>query len=128
MRDGRGPHARAVRGRSIDGTKVEALPESLGQCTRLEGLCVPRPPPRRRARLRRCAAARGAAALDAAAAALPVRGRGPRAHVWRERPTGARPGRAGAARRGRTVASRYAYNSELAALPAAVEWPKLKTL
>ncbi len=47
----------------------------------------------------------GRAALDAAAAALPVvgRGRATRAHGWRARPTGARSGWAGAARRGRTV-------------------------
>jgi hypothetical protein len=45
LRDGRGPHARAVRGRSIASTKVRALPESLGQCKLLEELCVPRPPP-----------------------------------------------------------------------------------
>jgi hypothetical protein len=64
------PHARTVRGRSIDATKVRALPESLGRCTLLEELCVPRPPPRRRARSRRCwrcAAARGAAAPSAGA-------------------------------------------------------------
>ncbi len=42
---GRGQHARAVRGRSIGGTKVQALPEWLGQCKLLEELCVPRPPP-----------------------------------------------------------------------------------
>jgi hypothetical protein len=29
---------------------------------------------------------------------------------------------------GRTVARRYAHYSELAALPAAVEWPNLKSL
>jgi hypothetical protein len=34
------PHARAVRGRSIYGTKVKALPEWLGKCTLLEELCV----------------------------------------------------------------------------------------
>jgi hypothetical protein len=45
------------------------------------------------------------AALDAAAAALPVvgRGRAPRTHGWRARPTAARSGWARAARRGRTV-------------------------
>ena len=35
----------AVRGRAISGTKVQALPEWLGQCKLLEELCVPRPPP-----------------------------------------------------------------------------------
>ncbi len=40
LRGGRGPHARAVRGRYIYGTKVKALPESLGQCKLLEELCV----------------------------------------------------------------------------------------
>jgi hypothetical protein len=44
-RGGRGPHARAVRGRRISDTTVKALPESLGQCKLLETLCVPRPPP-----------------------------------------------------------------------------------
>jgi hypothetical protein len=42
---GAGRHARALRGRRIGATKVEALPEWLGQCTLLEDLCVPRPPP-----------------------------------------------------------------------------------
>jgi hypothetical protein len=47
VRCGRGPHARAVRGRYIDYTKVRALPEWLGQCKLLERLCVPpaAPPP-----------------------------------------------------------------------------------
>ncbi len=118
VRGGRGPHARAVRGRFISSTKVQALPESLGQCKLLETLCVPRPPPpRRRARsrrCRRCAAARGAAApgtgphqaaFDAAALVLPVvgRGRAPRAHgCARGRPARVRGGPK-AARRGRTV-------------------------
>ncbi len=44
-RGGCGPHARAVRGRYIYSTKVRALPEWLGRCKLLEGLCVPRPPP-----------------------------------------------------------------------------------
>jgi hypothetical protein len=82
-----------------DGAPRVARPvQALGDPVR------PRPPPRLRARrCRRCAAARGAAApgagphhaaLDAAAAALPVvgRGRAPRAHGWRARPTGARKG------------------------------------
>ncbi len=45
LRGRRGPHARAVHGRSIDYTKVQALPEWLGQCKLLEELCVPRLPP-----------------------------------------------------------------------------------
>ncbi len=40
LRGGRGPHVRAVRGRSISGTKVTALPEWLGQCKLLAFLCV----------------------------------------------------------------------------------------
>jgi hypothetical protein len=117
-RGGRGPHARAVRGRSIGSTKVKALPESLGQCKLLEELCVPLPPPPPPCAFAavpalRCGAWRcraGAlgphhAALDAAAAALPVVGRGgaPRAHGWRPRDRRARSGWARAARRGRTV-------------------------
>ncbi len=74
----------------------------------------------------------GRAALDAAAAAaLPVvgRGRAPRTHGWRARPTRARfwggPEPPGAAAR---LARRKAYNTELAALPEAADWPNLKTL
>ncbi len=84
-------------GRLIRYTKVRALPESLGQCKLLETLCVPHPPacllcafaPLPALRCCACATARGAgprrAALDAAAAVLPVvgRGRAPRAHGWR---------------------------------------------
>jgi hypothetical protein len=83
-------------------------------------------------------AARGAgprrAALDAAAAAAAVpvvgRGRAPRAHGWCARPTGC-AGCAVGVGRSRTaalVARREAFDSELAALPAAVEWPNLKIL
>jgi hypothetical protein len=71
------------------------------------------------------------AALDAAAGALPVvgRGRAPRTHGWRARPDrravvgGPEP--PGAAAR---WARRSAYDTELAALPAAADWPKLKKL
>jgi hypothetical protein len=90
------PHACAVRGRYIFSTKVKALPEWLGQCRLLQTLCVRA---RRRCRTRRCrrcacAAAPGdgphRAALDAAAAALPVAGRGraPCTLGWRPQPTG----------------------------------------
>ncbi len=68
------PHARTVRGRYIAFTKVRALPEWLGQCKLLQGLCVPRPPPRRRARLRRCR--RGAAARACRCPACPCSGIG----------------------------------------------------
>jgi hypothetical protein len=143
-RGGRGPHARAVRGRDIASTKVRALPEWLGQCKLLGELCVPRPPPPPPVRVRggagaallreappRRALGPHSAALDAAAAALPVvRVAGaPRTHGWRARPTGARfgvgPEPPGAAAR---WARRYAHNSELAALPAAADWPNLKEL
>jgi hypothetical protein len=71
------------------------------------------------------------AALDAAAGALPVvgRGRAPRAHGWRARPdrraVRGGPEPPGAAARG---ARRYAYDTELAALPAAADWPSLRIL
>ncbi len=71
------------------------------------------------------------AALDAAAAALPVvgRDRAPRAHGWRARPdrraVRGGPGPPGAAARS---ARRWAHNTELAALPAAADWPSLKIL
>ncbi len=130
---GRGQHARAVRGRRIDFTKVTALPESLGRCKLLETLCVPRPPPRRLALLRvRAAPGAGAgrAALEAAAAAAPVVGRG-RAHA---RMLGAR-GRPARVRGGpeppwaaARLSRRSAADSELAALPVAADWPNLKTL
>jgi hypothetical protein len=109
LRGGRGPHAHVVRGRIISSTKVKALPEWLGQCKLLETLCVRT---RRLHAMRvRCGAllrralGPSRAALDAAAAALPVVGRRPsRARAWlASRPTGARSGWAGAARRGRTV-------------------------
>jgi hypothetical protein len=141
---GAGRHAGAVRGRYISGTKVRALPEWLGQCKLLEELCVPRPSPPPPCAFAvvpalRCCAWRcraGAlepprAALYAAAAALPVvgRGRAPRAHGWRVRPTGARSGlgRSRPARPHRR-ARRFASDTELAALPAAADWPNLKTL
>jgi hypothetical protein len=67
--------------------------------------------------------------VDAAAAVLPVVAAPSLcAHVC----AGGRPARvrggAGAARRGRSVARRYAYNTELAALPAAADWPNLIAL
>ncbi len=110
----------------------------------METLCVPRPPPPpcaiAAAPALRCCAWRcraGAlgphsAALDAAAAAaLPVVGRRPSpARAWLAR--AARPARdrglpepPGAAAR---WARRYADNTELAALPAAADWPSLKRL
>ncbi len=85
----------------------------------------------RRVALPRQALGPHSAALDAAAAALPVVGRRPSpARAWLAR--AARPARGrggpeppGAAAR---VARRYAAGSELAALPAAADWPKLKKL
>jgi hypothetical protein len=143
-RGGRGPHARAVRGRDISSTKVQALPEWLGQCKLLEGLCVPRPPPpppcacaavpALRCGAWRCRA--GAlephrAALDAAATALPVVGRRPSpAHAWLARAADRRAVRGGPEPPGAAArwARRDAPNSELAALPAAADWPSLKYL
>jgi hypothetical protein len=133
--------ARAVRGRSIASTKVRALPESLGQCKLLETLCVPRPPPPppvrvrggagaapRRVALPRRALGPHRAALDAAA--LPVVGRRPSpAHGWRARPdrrsVRGGPEPPGAAARWARRSARY---TELAALPAAADWPNLKIL
>jgi hypothetical protein len=110
----------------------------------LEELCVPRPPPpppcacaavpALRCCAWRCrAGALGphSAALDAAAAALPVVGRRPSpARAWLARAAdrraiGGGPEPPGAAAR---LARRDARNSELAALPAAADWPSLKTL
>ena len=97
-RGGRGRTRAAVRGRSIGGTKVKALPEWLGRCKLLETLCVrARPPPcafRLRCAAAACAAAAGrwagtARRLDAAAAVLPAVGRSRRAGL---RPA-ARPAR-----------------------------------
>jgi hypothetical protein len=144
LHGGRGPHARAVRGRYISYTKVKALPESLGQCKLLETLCVARPAaaaavrvrggagpallrealPRRvpgrtsrrwkRRRRRRC---RSSAAAEPRARMAGVRGRPARGRGGPEPP--------GAAAR---LARRDAGNSELAALPAAADWPNLKYL
>ncbi len=143
LRGGRGPHARAVRGRWITSTKVRALPESLGQCKLLEELCVPRPPPPplfafAAVPALRCGAWRcrtGALGRTARrwmrrrwrcrlpAAADP-------AHAWLapaadRRAVQGGPEPPGAAAR---WARRYAHNSELAALPAAADWPNLKIL
>jgi hypothetical protein len=129
---GRG-RTRAVHGRSIYSTKVKALPERLGQCTLLESLCVPcafvavRALPRVRCRAGRWAAPRGVVCGGGGG----VAGRRPRrawARMFSPRPTGARWGGAGAARCGRMVAHRDASNTELAALPAAADWPNLKSL
>ena len=73
------PHARAVRGRDIDSTKVKALPESLGQCKLLETLCVPR----RRRRRRRLSRVCGVAGVCAAARACCVRRRALGRATWR---------------------------------------------
>jgi hypothetical protein len=121
---------------------VKALPEWLGQCTLLEDLCV-RARRRRRERVRLCRSEWGCCGRPPERWAA-VRGRARRcgAAVWRGLPsravqwrvcTGAdrvyaRYGWAETARRGRTVARRYASGTELAALPAAVEWPNLKSL
>ncbi len=140
---GRGPHARAVRGRYIGFTKVTELPEWLGRCKLLEDLCVPRPPPP----LLRDRGGAGAALLREAlprrgAGAAPrgvgcggggVAGRRPRpssAHAWLARTADRRavrgaPEPPGAAAR---CARRHAADTELAALPAAADWPSLKKL
>ena len=131
--------AHAVRRRDISSTKVKALPEWLGQCTLLEILCVP---PAAGLAAVRGGAARSVADLfcrrlrGAAAAAGPTgftreRGVADRgyARARRGRPglraSAAGPRPLGAAAR---LARRYAHYSELAALPAAVEWPNLKSL
>ncbi len=81
----------------------------------------------------RCRAGRRAGPRGVGCGGGGVAGRRPSAEP-RARMAGARGrpardrGRAGAAPRGRKGAGRYADNSELAALPAEVEWPKLKTL
>ncbi len=94
-------------GRSIASTKVRALPESLGRCKLLEELCVPRPPP----------------PPPFASAAVPVlrccRGAGAALRVR----GGPEPPGAAA-----LVARRDVSNTELAALPAAADWPNLKIL
>ncbi len=71
------------------------------------------------------------AALDAAAAASPDVGRRPSpARAWLARAADRRAVAAGPEPPGAAARSarRYAYNTELAALPAAVDWPNLKTL
>ncbi len=101
----------------------------------------PRPPPPSppcafvavralRCRGPRRALGRRRAALDAAAAALAGAGRATPARAWLVpafRPTRGRggPEPLGAAA---LVARRWAYNTELAALPAAADWPNLKKL
>jgi hypothetical protein len=141
LRGGRGPQVHAVRGRSIFSTKVTALPEWLGQCKLLEELCVPRPPPPppcafaalpalrvalgragapgraalRCMRRRRCC--RSSVAAEPRARMAGARGRPARDKGGPEPP--------GAAAR---WARRSASSTELAALPAAVEWPNLKIL
>jgi hypothetical protein len=139
---GRGPHARAVRGRVIHSTKVTALPESLGQCKLLETLCVPRPPGRR-ARLRRCR-------RYASARALPRRALGRTTRRWTRRRRRRCRSSASAEPRARIIsnaadrracgvgrkppgaaarlARRDASNTDIAALPSAVDWPSLQTL
>jgi hypothetical protein len=117
-RGGCGPHARAVRGRYIAYTKVNALPAWLGQCKLLEELCVPRPPPpppcacaavpALRCCAWRCRAGRRAAARGDGCGGGGVAGRRPSAEP-RARMAGARrrPARVGGgpdtARLGRTV-------------------------
>ncbi len=123
--------ARTVRRRSIGSTKVKYLPEWLGQCTLLEELCVPPAACTRggagvallcgawRAR-RRAAPSRRSVAVGCRLLRR-RRGRpGLRASGMGPRPLASRA----AAR----LARRVAYNTELAALLAAVEWPNLKTL
>jgi hypothetical protein len=75
LRGGRGPHARAVRGRDVHFTKVKALPEWLCQCKLLETLCVPR----RRPAAVRVGGRAGAALLRVA---LPCRAPGRAARRW----------------------------------------------
>jgi hypothetical protein len=136
------PHARAVRGRSISFTKVQALPEWLGQCKLLETLCVPR----RAAAVRVCGGAgaalltRGAAAPGAGAAPLGVgcggggvAGRRLSAeptHAWLARAADRPAVRGGPEPPGAAArwARREAHYTELAALPAVADWPSLKYL
>ena len=71
------------------------------------------------------------AALDAAAAALPVVGHRPSpARAWLARAADRRAMRGGPEPPGAAArwARRYADNTELAALPAAADWPSLKFL
>jgi hypothetical protein len=120
---------RVVRGRSIAFTKVHALPESLGQCKLLEELCVAPAAVRvcggAGAALPRVRAGRRAAPRGVGCGGGGVAGRrppSPRAHVWRVR---GGPEPLGAAA---LVARRDASKTDIAALPAAAEWPNLKTL
>jgi hypothetical protein len=69
--------------------------------------------------------------LDAAAAALPVVGRRPSpARAWLARAARPARGRGGPEPPGAAArwARRSAYDTELAALPAAADWPSLKKL
>ena len=95
------------------------------------------PPPNRPARLAllrvRAAPSAGPhrAALEAAAAALPVVGRRPSpARAWLAPAADRRALRGGPEPLGAAARSarRWADNTELAALPAAADWPNLKTL
>jgi hypothetical protein len=96
-----------VRGRSISSTKVKVLPEWLGRCKLLETLCV-------RARSPAASRVRG----GAGAALLRVRCCACADMRWgRSRPSAAA-----------VVARRQAGFTELAALPAAADWPNLKEL
>jgi hypothetical protein len=128
---GRGWHARVVRGRSIHFTKLRALPEWLGRCKLLENLCVPRPPPR--AASRACRAGRWAAPRGVGCGGGGVASRRPRPSPARaclapaadRRALGVGPSRSG---RPHGWARRTAGGPELAALPAAADWPSLKRL
>ncbi len=114
-------HARAVHGRYIRATKVKALPESLGQCKLFISLCVPPPPPRRE-RVRLCRSKWGCCGRLPERWAV-VQGRARRCDAaGRGLPSRAAPWRVC------TGADRDASRTELAALPAAVEWPDLTTL
>ncbi len=121
--------ARAVRRRIISSTKVKALPESLGQCTLLEELCVPP-----------AACTRGGAGLGLLCGACRARRRAAPSRrsvavscgLLRRLPgptefTRVRDG-AETARAAARLARRSASRTELAALPAVVDWPNLKTL
>ncbi len=120
------PHAAAMHGRDIASTKVKALPESLGNSALLESLCVHA----RRCRGERvwrcrCSAAVSCRTLDAATSPtsrglLRIGAGADRVYALSDGP---RPLGAAA-----WLARRDASNTELAALPAAADWPKLKKL